>query len=977
MVPKSCSRKQKTRNKQKTKWYTNFFGDASAFVLLSTPNINKLEQERQCKQSMSSTRPELKFSDTADERSFYRKFQKLEPKQENTIRIVDKGDYYSVFAEDARFVAELIYRTTSVIKEAQGVEYVTVSPAVLSNLLQQCLFEKGLKIEFYDKAWNLIKFASPGNIEAVEDLFNSSEVESALVVVSLKVSNKADGKTIGFCFVDTNAKEISVSEFLDNDLYSNLESFLIQIDAKEVIIQQPNSIEDPDFVKMAGLIERCGPRITQVKPSDFNTNDVEQDLTRLLGDDLALSVGEEAKSIIGLGAAGAIIRYLGLLTDDSNFGAFKLKPHALNQFMKLDSSAVKSLNLLPASKTNNSGKNSSVFDLLNHCKSVGGVRLLHQWIKQPLVDVDDITARHQLVELLIEDTEMRSTLQSDLLPSIPDIRRLNKKLAKSRHANLEDVVRIYQFLIKVADIIDLLESKQNSITDEELQILVDVTWTTEIKRCYEPLMKLQEMVETTVDLDSLERHEFVIKPDYDEQLLEYRQRLDNIEDEIRSIHQEVAQELDLDPDKKLKLELHPNHGWCMRLTRTEERSIRGKPEFIELQTVKAGVFFTTETMREISAESIDIQHKYARQQSSLVKEIVAITVTYAPVLESLSLVLANLDVIVSFAHVSAYAPVAYVRPKMHGLNSNVGRTILKEARHPCVEMQDEVTFIANDYELIKSETEFLIITGPNMGGKSTYIRQLGVISLMAQIGCFVPASEAELCVIDAILARIGAGDSQLKGVSTFMVEMLETASILKTATTNSLIIIDELGRGTSTYDGFGLAWAISEHISQNLHCFTLFATHFHELTRLSETVPTVKNLHVVAHVGESHNTEDITLLYKVEPGISDQSFGIHVAEVVKFPHKIISMAKRKASELEGENDNKDDPYVSDKRTKCTSKEIEEGSKLLRKILKQWRATVDLDTDPSDEVVTKLRQLVQTEYKSEIQENKFISEVLEL
>ncbi len=485
-------------------------------------------------------------------------------------------------------------------------------------------------------------------------------------------------------------------------------------------------------------------------------------------------------------------------------------------------------------------------------------------------------------------------------------------------------------------------------------------------------------METTVDLESLDRHEFVIKPDYDEQLLQYRARLDEIQQQLKEIHLQVADDLGLDAEKKLKLELNSNHGWCMRVTRNEERAIRDKNYLKQLQTVKAGVFFTTDKMSEISLESSQIQNKYNKQQSSLVKEIISITSTYSPVLEKLSLILAHLDVIVSFAHVSAYAPVPYVRPTMHPLNDPNGKTIVKEARHPCVEVQDGVTFIANDVEFIKNQVEFLIITGPNMGGKSTYIRQIGTIALMAQIGCFVPATEAELCVFDAILARVGAGDSQLKGVSTFMVEMLETASILKTATSNSLIIIDELGRGTSTYDGFGLAWAISDFIAAKVHCFTMFATHFHELTKLSEKLNTVKNLHVVAHVENNSNTaQDITLLYKVEPGISDQSFGIHVAEVVKFPQKIVSMAKRKAAELEEYNDNKEDPYVADKRSKCTNEEVAHGSELLKKILKEWRTSVDFDKVSSTEAVEKLKELVNGQYKDDVMNSKYIQEVLSL
>jgi DNA mismatch repair protein MSH2 len=353
---------------------------------------------------------------------------------------------------------------------------------------------------------------------------------------------------------------------------------------------------------------------------------------------------------------------------------------------------------------------------------------------------------------------------------------------------------------------------------------------------------------------------------------------------------------------------------------------------------------------------------------------------YIPTFQILNDIYSEIDVLASFAHVSVGAPKAYVRP----IINDEGTFYLPACRHPCIEVQDGMHFIPNDVRMVKEESELCIITGPNMGGKSSYCRAAALAALMAQVGCFVACGEgATVPVFDAILCRIGASDNQMRGVSTFMAEMLETSAVLRASTSRSLVIVDELGRGTSTHDGFGLAWAIAHHLATEIHAYSMFATHFHELTYLANDLPNVRNLHVVAHIdnapaldeSESSTEEkrNIALLYKVEEGACDESFGIHVAEMAGFPTSVVALAKRKVEQLEGIKEDADiSEYSMEQRQKrvCQLSEISEANDIAEKVLREFRS-IDLNHPEADTSIKKLLE----KYAPVVKSNSYLFELV--
>ncbi|KAF8067657.1 DNA mismatch repair protein [Lyophyllum atratum] len=961
--------------------------------------------------------------------SFFSKLPAKSP-ETGTLRLFHRtgtDPYYAVYGPDALFVAQHTYHTNSVIKylgaggRAAGLPSVALKVTVAQMLLREALTVKQLRVEIWEPEpgqgkkcakFRLDKEASPGNLQEVEDLlFGNSDILSAPIVMAIKLASApaasgAKMKTVGVAFADTSVRQLGVADFVDNDLFSNTESLIIQLSVKEAIMPSGTTSgttdRDIDLNKLKAVLDRCGVVISERKPSEFTAKNIADDIPRLLQSTSA-SANSTADATLTIpelslptapSALSALISYLSLTSDPSNHGSYTLRTHDLSQYMKLDASALRALNLTEApGNAGTTTRNTTLLGLLNKCKTAQGTRLLGTWLKQPLVNLHEIRKRQNLVETFFEDTNTRRTLQDDFMKVMPDMHRLSKRFQRSV-ASLEDVVRVYQVVIKLPGMIEALEGVQTD--KEEYSALIEETYLKLLREYNGSLAKYSEMVEETLDLNELDNHNYVIKPDYDPRLKELAAKLSNVRDGLDKEHRAVGKDLGLELDKKLHLENNQVYGYCFRITKNDAKVLTKK--YIELGTNKSGTFFSTRKLKDLAEDFKEFSQNYTRTQSGLVKEVVTIASTYTPVLESLDNVVAHLDVILSLAHVSSHSTDVYVKPKViekgtlstcppcaflsYKYVTGSGNLVLIESRHPCLEVQDDVSFIANDVEMIKGKSEFHIITGPNMGGKSTYIRQVGVIALMAQIGCFVPCTEAQVPIFDSILCRVGAGDSQLKGVSTFMAEMLETATILRSATKDSLIIIDELGRGTSTYDGFGLAWAISEHIASEIHAFCLFATHFHELTALDQQIEHVKNLHVVAHVtstGKKTQDRDITLLYKVEPGISDQSFGIHVAELANFPENVVKLAKRKADELED--------FGTDKASEedaMPAEVTEEGLQVMEDFLRAWSSQtsvgdgedvvmVDADEDPEAQL-QELRKCME-DFRPRIEKNRWLQSVL--
>ena len=547
----------------------------------------------------------------------------------------------------------------------------------------------------------------------------------------------------------------------------------------------------------------------------------------------------------------------------------KIKIYEVLKYMSLDINARRSLELTERMR-DKSKKGTLIWVLDKTSTSMGG-RLLRRWINDPLLDIKEIHSRLDSVKELKDSIMLRGDI-IEALRKVYDIERLAGKIAYG-NANARDMISLKNSLSKLPELKQILSTTQSSM----------------LKKIYEDLDVLQDIYEL-IDKSIVEEPPIsvkeggIIKKGYNSEIDEYKEISTNGKQWILNVE---AKERELTGIKNLKVGYTKVFGYYIEVTKSFLKQVP-EDRFIRKQTLTNGERFITEELKELETKILGAEEKIVALEYNEFVNIRNQISQNIDRLQKSAMCVSKIDVLCSFATVAENNN--YIYPEV----DNSGRIEIKDGRHPVVEaMMDSGMFVENDVTLDKVENRVAIITGPNMAGKSTYMRQVALITLMAQIGCFVPASSAKIGIVDKIFTRIGASDDLSSGQSTFMVEMMEVSNILKDATENSLVILDEIGRGTSTYDGLSIAWAVAEYIS-SIGCKTLFATHYHELIEMADKTDGIKNYSIAV----KEKGEDIIFLRKIIEGGTDESYGIHVAKLAGVPKQVVTRANKILNSLE-------------------------------------------------------------------------------
>ncbi len=590
-------------------------------------------------------------------------------------------------------------------------------------------------------------------------------------------------------------------------------------------------------------------------------------------------------SLIGLGiddfpvgttASAALLQYLKDMQKTDIVNIVKLTPYLASKYMLLDSSTRRNLELVETLR--DKSRRGSLLWVLDKTKTAMGARLLHSFLEQPLIEIEEMQKRQNAVEALMKNPITREEIR-EYLNGVYDLERLMARITY-KTANPRDLLSFRGSISMLAPTITALQDVSDNPALAELKEQID------------PLEDIFHLIDSSIveEPPLTIREGGIIKDGFHEQIDSYREASINGKKWVAQLEEETRERTGI---KNLKIKFSNVFGYSFEVTNSFKNMV--PEDFIRKQTLTNAERYTTPKLKELEDTILNAEERLSALEYEVFSQIRDTIAGEIARIQKTAKAVALLDVYCSLAYVAERN--RYVKPKL----SENGVIKIKEGRHPVVEqmMDHSDLFISNDTFLDNKKHCVSIITGPNMAGKSTYMRQTALIVLMAQIGSFVPATSAEIGIVDRIFTRVGASDDLGSGQSTFMVEMNEVANILRNATSKSLLILDEIGRGTSTYDGLSIAWAVIEHISNRkiLGAKTLFATHYHELTELEGKIDNVNNYCIAV----KENGDDIVFLRKIVKGGADRSYGVQVAKLAGIPDMVIDRAKEILGQL-SEND---------------------------------------------------------------------------
>jgi DNA mismatch repair protein MutS len=786
-----------------------------------------------------------------------KQYLKVKKKYQDSILLFHIGDFYETFYEDAKAASKTLDITLTSKPMGKDVRVPLAGiPIKAADSYIEKLVRSGKKVAICEQVEDAK--ASKGLVkrEVVEVITSGTVMRPSLLKETdnnYLASVTKEGDTYGLAFSDISTGEFQAGEVI------NLIDELNRLGTKELIVPEGAEIILPDRIT-----------ITKIEPYRFERDfalETIKDHFGILKTD-AFGIGEKSPAIC---SAGALLSYI---TENQKTTLKHIKKISLfnpGDGMSLDSATIKNLELI--TRINGDPKG-ALLDTVNKTLTSMGSRLLKKWLLFPSTDKLEIEKRFDgIEELIFKRDVLRETREK--LKEISDIERITGRISTVR-ATPRDLISLKVSLSLADELKKIISSMNSTIFEEQAEKIKD-------------LKKIIDLIHNSIKEDPPAKisNAGIFKTGYNSELDEIRTIASEGKNWVLKYEKEQRKETGID---KLKVGYNSVFGYYIEITKSK---LKGVPDnYIKKQTLTNSERFITEELKNFESKILTAEERQNEIERKLFEDLIEKLQNYIGEFEETASGISTMDIIANFTELALTR--GYSRPKM----SNIKGIKIKEGRHPVVEkILNKGEFIPNDVDL-NDKKSVIILTGPNMAGKSTYLRQIALITILAQIGCYVPAKNAEIGIVDSIFTRIGASDDLARGVSTFLAEMNETANILNNVTDRSLVLLDEVGRGTSTYDGLSIAWAVIEYLNSIPEKpLVLFATHYQELTELEEYYKTVINYNV--SVKETEN--EVIFLRNVKKGSSDRSYGIEVAKLAGLPENVITRAKDLLNDLRNDD----------------------------------------------------------------------------